>query len=86
MKIEINKASGFCFGVENTVDVAEAYLKEHGTLYCLGDMVHNQKEIERMESLGLVTISREQYNQLKDATVLLRAHGEPPETYEVAKK
>jgi 4-hydroxy-3-methylbut-2-enyl diphosphate reductase len=86
MEIEIDKQSGFCFGVVNAIQQAEKELAKGGILYCLGDIVHNGSEVERLEKLGLITINHEQFSQLKDAKVLLRAHGEPPSTYETAKK
>ncbi|MEZ4775704.1 MAG: 4-hydroxy-3-methylbut-2-enyl diphosphate reductase [Bacteroidia bacterium] len=84
MQIEIDKNSGFCFGVVYAIEMAEDYLTENGSLYCLGDIVHNDKEVERLESMGLKIIDHETLQNLKDATVLIRAHGEPPETYKIA--
>jgi 4-hydroxy-3-methylbut-2-enyl diphosphate reductase len=84
--IEINKDSGFCFGVVNAINRAEEELAKHKTLYCLGDIVHNSHELERLKKKGLITINHEQFTQLHDVRVLLRAHGEPPSTYEIAKK
>ncbi|MGC9331488.1 MAG: 4-hydroxy-3-methylbut-2-enyl diphosphate reductase, partial [Bacteroidales bacterium] len=86
MKIEIDTSSGFCFGVTNAIEMAEDVLNNQKTLYCLGDIVHNNEEVKRLESLGLITINHEQYKNLKDTTVLIRAHGEPPATYEIARK
>jgi 4-hydroxy-3-methylbut-2-en-1-yl diphosphate reductase len=85
MRVEIDKRSGFCFGVIKTIKSAESELKNSDKLYCLGDIVHNGMEVERLEKIGLVSVSREEYYQLKDCKVLIRAHGEPPETYEYAK-
>lgn len=85
MKVEIDPGAGFCFGVTRVVSKAEEIIREHGTLYCLGEIVHNQKEIERLEKLGLKTISYEEFLTLSDCHVLIRAHGEPPETYEHAR-
>ena len=85
MKVTIDPKSGFCFGVVNAVQKAEDTLQMKEKLYCLGDIVHNGMEVDRLEKLGLVTIDREQFLKLKDCTVLLRAHGEPPSTYEFAK-
>ncbi len=82
--IEIDQNSGFCFGVVYAIEMAEDHLKEHGSLYCLGDIVHNNKEVERLEALGLTIIDHERLATLKDATVLIRAHGEPPTTYRTA--
>lgn len=85
-KIEIDSKSGFCFGVINAIQHAEKALEEQQTLYCLGDIVHNGAEMARLNEIGLITISYEQFNNLKNSRVLLRAHGEPPETYERAKQ
>ncbi len=84
--IEIDKASGFCFGVTTAIRKAEEELYRSGHLYCLGDIVHNSNEVERLESNGLVTITHDQLRCLRGVNVLLRAHGEPPETYEVARR
>ena len=84
--IEIDKGSGFCFGVVNAIRKAEEELAKGGTLYCLGDIVHNSREVERLKAMGLVTINHEEFGRLHDAKVLLRAHGEPPETYETAQR
>lgn len=82
--IEIDKGSGFCFGVTTAIRKAEEELNETGHLYCLGDIVHNTAEVDRLASRGLETITHEQLKQLHDVKVLLRAHGEPPETYKIA--
>ena len=84
LQIKIDTKSGFCFGVVNAIKIAEEYLKRKESLFCLGDIVHNDVEIKRLEDLGLITISHNQFKVLKDTTVLLRAHGEPPETYQIA--
>jgi 4-hydroxy-3-methylbut-2-enyl diphosphate reductase len=86
LNIEIDKKSGFCFGVVKAISKAEEELAKGETLYCLGDIVHNDQEVERLARMGLRTIDYEQFGQLHDAKVLLRAHGEPPSTYEIAKK
>jgi len=86
MQINIDKNSGFCFGVVNAIETAENYLKEHDELYCLGDIVHNNMEVERLEKLGLKTITHKELSQISNSTVLLRAHGEPPSTYRMAMK
>ena len=86
MKIEIDNNSGFCFGVVNAIQLAEKELKNDDILYCLGDIVHNSAEVERLKSNGLITINHEQFKDLENCKVLLRAHGEPPETYEIARK
>jgi len=84
--IEIDSSSGFCFGVTTAIQKAEEELAKGNTLYCLGDIVHNGKEVERLHARGLITINHEQLKQLHDVKVLLRAHGEPPETYETARR
>ncbi len=86
MKVEIDRKSGFCFGVIKAIKSAEAELADANQLYCLGDIVHNGKEVERLEKMGLKSISQEEFFNLKDCKVLIRAHGEPPETYEHAEK
>lgn len=86
MNIEIDNKSGFCFGVVKAIEKAEEELEKGSTLYCLGDIVHNEEEVERLQRLGLVTVNHEQYNQLHNVKVLIRAHGEPPSTYETARK
>ena len=85
-QIEIDNGSGFCFGVTTAIQKAEEELAKGETLYCLGDIVHNGMECERLRSMGLVTIDHDQMRQLHDVKVLLRAHGEPPETYELARR
>ena len=84
--IEIDNGSGFCFGVTTAIRKAEEELGRTGHLYCLGDIVHNTAEVDRLASRGLETITHEQLEQLHDVKVLLRAHGEPPETYETARR
>ncbi len=84
--IEIDSSSGFCFGVTTAIKKAEEELANGNTLYCLGDIVHNGMEVERLHARGLITINHEQLKQLHDVKVLLRAHGEPPETYETARR
>jgi 4-hydroxy-3-methylbut-2-en-1-yl diphosphate reductase len=86
MKITIDKKSGFCFGVVNAIKMAEDELATEGTLYCLGDIVHNGAEVQRLNNSGMKTISREEYFSMKNCRVLIRAHGEPPETYNYAKE
>ncbi len=86
MDIEIDKCSGFCFGVVTAIEKAEEELNRAGHLYCLGDIVHNSNEVDRLETKGLVTITHEQFRELRNVKVLLRAHGEPPETYAIAKE
>jgi 4-hydroxy-3-methylbut-2-enyl diphosphate reductase len=86
MFITIEKNSGFCFGVINAIKAAEQYLQQHKHLYCLGDIVHNSEEVNRLTGLGLKIITPEQYKNLHYTTVLIRAHGEPPATYHIAKE
>ena len=86
LQIEIDSGSGFCFGVTTAIKKAEEELAKGETLYCLGDIVHNSMECARLQQLGLVTIDHAQMEQLHDAKVLLRAHGEPPETYALARR
>ena len=84
LQIEIDNGSGFCFGVTTAIKKAEEELAKGLTLYCLGDIVHNGMECERLRAMGLITINHEEMEQLHNVKVLLRAHGEPPETYELA--
>ena len=86
IQIEIDEGSGFCFGVTTAIKKAEEELAKGEKLYCLGDIVHNGRECDRLREMGLITINHEEMEQLHDAKVLLRAHGEPPETYELARK
>ncbi len=86
LSIEIDEFSGFCFGVTTAIKKAEEELQKGGTLYCLGDIVHNSIECDRLKRMGLVTINHETFEQLHDTKVLLRAHGEPPRTYEIARR
>jgi 4-hydroxy-3-methylbut-2-enyl diphosphate reductase len=86
MKVEIEPGSGFCFGVENAVRIAEDALREGETVYSLGEIVHNDIEVARLTHLGLRTITYEEFEKLRDCKVLVRAHGEPPSTYEKAQK
>jgi len=86
MIIEIDNGSGFCFGVTTAIKKAEEELAQGGTLYCLGDIVHNGMECERLRQMGLITINHDDLRDLHDVKVLLRAHGEPPATYELARR
>lgn len=86
MTIEIDEQSGFCFGVVNAIRKAEKELQKGTPLYCLGDIVHNTSEVHRLEKEGMKTIDYKALNSLREAKVLFRAHGEPPATYEVARK
>ena len=85
-QIEIDSGSGFCFGVTTAIQKAEEELAKGNTLYCLGDIVHNGMECDRLRQMGLITINHDEMRQLRDVKVLLRAHGEPPATYELARQ
>jgi 4-hydroxy-3-methylbut-2-enyl diphosphate reductase len=86
IQIEIDNGSGFCFGVTTAIKKAEEELAQGETLYCLGDIVHNGMECERLRQMGLITINHDDMRELHDVKVLLRAHGEPPATYELARQ
>ncbi|MCL3850710.1 MULTISPECIES: 4-hydroxy-3-methylbut-2-enyl diphosphate reductase [Parabacteroides] len=86
IEVEIDKGSGFCFGVVTAIESAERELNNTDILYCLGDIVHNSLEVERLQAHGLRTIDHREFSTLKGKKVLLRAHGEPPSTYEIARK
>ena len=86
LNIEIDNGSGFCFGVTTAIQKAEEELAKGNRLYCLGDIVHNGMECERLRAMGLITINHDDLRELHDVKVLLRAHGEPPETYELARR
>tara|TARA_Y100000768_G_scaffold384807_1_gene369565 strand:- start:444 stop:1289 length:846 start_codon:yes stop_codon:yes gene_type:complete len=86
LDVTIDTKSGFCFGVEYAIEVAEEILKEEGKLYCLGDIVHNDREVKRLEDMGLEIIDHNQLKEMKNVKVLIRAHGEPPSTYDLAIK
>lgn len=86
MNVTIDPHSGFCFGVVYAIQMAEDELDENGHLYCLGDIVHNNMEVDRLKAKGLEIINHENLNELHDCKVLIRAHGEPPSTYELAIK
>ena len=85
MKVTVDKSSGFCWGVVRTVDIAERELATGEKLYSLGDIIHNPIEIERLKSEGLETVTHADLPNLRGAKILIRAHGEPPETYTRAK-
>jgi 4-hydroxy-3-methylbut-2-enyl diphosphate reductase len=85
IKIEMDSGSGFCFGVVNAITKAEQELDKDDSLFCLGDIVHNGSEVERLSKRGLRTIEHEEFSKLKNARILFRAHGEPPATYLAAK-
>jgi 4-hydroxy-3-methylbut-2-enyl diphosphate reductase len=86
MNVTIDAQSGFCFGVVYAIAMAEEWLDEHGSLYCLGDIVHNDAEVARLREKGLKIIDHADLEHIRDAAVLIRAHGEPPETYRLALK
>jgi len=86
MKVDIEPGSGFCFGVENAVRIAEDALRNGEPVYCLGEIVHNDIEVARLKEMGLVTITYDEFAELRDCKVLVRAHGEPPSTYEKARR
>ncbi len=84
MLVEIDSRSGFCFGVQNAVEIAEEALLQGEQVFSLGHIVHNDKEVERLAELGLTTIDHNEFRNLSNCRVLIRAHGEPPETYRTA--
>ena len=86
IQVDIDNNSGFCFGVVYAIEMAEEILNEQGYLYCLGDIVHNDEEVRRLEKKGLKIIDHEQVKKLRNEKILIRAHGEPPSTYELAIK
>lgn len=86
MEITIDEKSGFCFGVKRAIKLAEAEVSKRHNLYCLGDIVHNSEEVNRLHQKGIEFITREKYFTLSDCRVLIRAHGEPPETFIYAQK
>ncbi|MDP4266346.1 MAG: 4-hydroxy-3-methylbut-2-enyl diphosphate reductase [Bacteroidota bacterium] len=86
MNVTIDPNSGFCFGVVYAISMAEEELAKNGKLFCLGDIVHNDMEVERLKTAGLVIINHVEYKKLHDCKVLIRAHGEPPDTYRIALK
>ena len=86
MEVKIDDNAGYCFGVVKAIGAAEEELGRSGSLYCLGDIVHNSAEVERLKSKGLCVIDHERLGRLSDCKVLIRAHGEPPSTYRVARE
>lgn len=86
MEVVLDPKAGFCFGVNRAIQSVEKYLDDQDTLYCLGEIVHNQAEVKRLEDMGMKIISREDLKELHDCKVLIRAHGEPPSTYQYAKE
>lgn len=86
MRVNIEKNSGFCFGVEHAIKLTEKALKSGEEVYCLGHIVHNEAEVKRLEDLGLKTINHNEFRKLKNSKAVIRAHGEPPETYKIARE
>ncbi len=86
MQVTIDHSAGFCKGVEHSVRIAEDELKRGGTLFCLGEIIHNRQEVSRLSEKGLQIIDHDAFSRLKDVRVLIRAHGEPPETYRIARE
>ena len=86
LDVTIDTKSGFCFGVEYAIEIAEEILEQEGELYCLGDIVHNDMEVKRLEDMGLKIIDHDELTKMRDVKVLIRAHGEPPSTYDLAIK
>ncbi len=84
LDVNIDVNSGFCFGVVYAIEMAEEILKSEGHLYCLGDIVHNDEEVKRLEAMGLEIIDKADLDNIRDSKVLIRAHGEPPSTYQIA--
>ncbi len=84
LQVTIDSNSGFCFGVVYAIEMAQDMLDEHGYLYCLGDIVHNDEEVNRLKNKGLRIIDHVEFRSLKNERVLIRAHGEPPSTYQTA--
>lgn len=86
MKVKIEENAGFCFGVVSAIETCERELKQEKELYCIGDIVHNSEEVDRLKRLGLRIIDKEDLSNLKDCKVMIRAHGEPPSTYKTAEE
>lgn len=86
MQIAIDQTAGFCTGVERSIRIAEKELEKHEQIYCLGQIIHNEQELDRLRRKGLVTIDYPAFRTLKNARVLIRAHGEPPETFRIAQE
>jgi len=86
MLVEIDKFAGFCIGVTNAINEAEKFADANSGIYCLGDIVHNAREVNRLQKLGMITISHEDFSDISGNKMLIRAHGEPPETYKSAKE
>ena len=86
IKVSIDQNSGYCFGVEFAIQMAEDEMENENILYCRGDIVHKDMEVQRLYNKGLRIITRDDLSNLRDCKVLIRAHGEPPETYQLALK
>jgi 4-hydroxy-3-methylbut-2-enyl diphosphate reductase len=86
MEVEVDERSGFCFGVRNAVEIAEKALARGEEVFSLGPIVHNDIEVERLAAMGLASVNHDEFKKLRNCKVLIRAHGEPPETYEIAAK
>lgn len=86
MQVHIDPHAGFCFGVEKAIEKAEGNIEHQKGLFCLGEIVHNREETNRLSALGIQVIDMDAFRKLKNTKVLIRAHGEPPETYEIARK
>lgn len=86
MEVKIEEQAGFCFGVISAINLVEKELENTDKIYCLGDIVHNNMEVDRLANLGLEVVDLERMKELKDTKIVIRAHGEPPSTYELAKK
>lgn|SRR5574344_1679850 len=86
MRVIIDSKAGFCFGVVSAINLVERELQKENSLYCLGDIVHNNKEVERLKQMGLEVITKQQMQQMRCCKVMIRAHGEPPQTYALAQK
>jgi len=86
LSVSIDVGSGFCFGVVEAIKKVEKILNTGQTVYCLGQIVHNEEEVKRLEKKGMITITNQQYINIKNVTLLFRAHGEPPSSYQIAKQ
>ena len=86
LTVTVDGGSGFCFGVDRAIARAEEIIRSGETLYCLGQIVHNEEEVRRLEELGMLTIRHEDLKNLHNQKILIRAHGEPPSTYEMIRR
>ncbi|MFA7082802.1 MAG: 4-hydroxy-3-methylbut-2-enyl diphosphate reductase, partial [Bacteroidales bacterium] len=86
MEVKIEETSGFCFGVISAINLVEKELEDADKIYCLGDIVHNNMEVDRLANLGLEVVDLERMKELRDTKIVIRAHGEPPSTYEKARE